>query len=108
VVETKGPTVKLKLSGRAVLEADDPVRANKYRPDLLGYVTYDTEKKSFTRFELLAYGMHNLGAKDVKKGGPDHIPMAFLFTLNGSNANDNQAPTKLDLYRRFVKLKAGS
>jgi hypothetical protein len=108
VVETRGPTVKLKLSGRAVLEADDQVRANKYRPDLLGYITYDTEKKSFTRFELLAYGMHNLGAKDMKKGGPEYIPMAFLFTLNGSNANDNQSPTKLDLYRRFVKLKAGN
>jgi len=106
VIETTGSTVKVKLSGRAVLEANDKWTASKYRPDLLGYLTYDTDKKSFTGFDLLAHGMHNLGKIDMKKDGPDHIPMAFHFTLNGSNVNDNQAPTKLDLYR-FVKLKAG-
>lgn len=95
----------LLLLTHSVLEANDKWTASKYRPDLLGYLTYDTEKKSFTRFDLLAYGMHNLGKVDMKKGGPGYIPMAFLFTLNGSNVNDNQAPTKLDVYR-MVKLKS--
>ena len=68
VIETTGPTVKLKLSGRAVLEATHKLNPSKYRPDLLGYLTYDTEKKSFTQFELLAYGMHNLGQGRHEKG----------------------------------------
>jgi hypothetical protein len=104
VIEATGRTVKLRLDGRAVLEANDHW-ASKYRPDLLGYLTYDTEKKSFTRFELLAYGMHNLKPVDMKEGGPEYIPVAFRFTLNGSNVNDDQVPTKFEVYR-YVKLKA--
>jgi hypothetical protein len=105
VTEAAGPTVRLKLSGRAVLHANDQFNQNKYRPDLLGYVTYDTEKRGFTAFDLLAYGLHTIGTVDMKPSGPGHIPMAFLFTLTGSDQNGEQVPTKLGAYR-FVKLQS--
>lgn len=105
VIDTVGSSVKLKLNGRAVLEATHKFNASKYHSDLLGYLTYDTEKKSFTQFELLAYGIRSIGDNAERRDGPDHIPMAYQFTLSGSNVNDH-VPTKLDAYR-FVKLKAG-
>ena len=47
------------------------------------------------------------GADEMKRGGPAHIPMGYMFTLNSSNVNDDHPPTKLDAYR-FLNLKAGN
>jgi len=106
VIDVKGSVVRLTLSGTAAFDASYKKNHN-YRCDMLGHLTYDAEKKVFTRFELLAYGMHSIGADEMKRGGPAHIPMGFLFTLNPSNVNDDHPPTKLDAYR-FLNLKAGN
>jgi hypothetical protein len=105
VLQVTGSSVRLKLSGRVVLEADDRFNQNKYRASLLGYATYDTNKRTFTAFDLVAYGMHTIGERDMAPDGPDHIPIGFLFTLNGSNVNDDQVPTKFGVYR-YAKLKS--
>jgi len=102
VIETAGAAAKLRLTGRAVFEANRQFNISKYRADLLGHLTFDTDEKQFTRFELLAFGMHNIGS-DRKPGGPEYMPYGFLITLNGSNVNDHTPPYKLDLYR-WVKL----
>jgi hypothetical protein len=106
VIDVKGSTVRLTLSGNAAFDASYKNNHN-YRCDMLGHLTYDAERKVFTRFELMAYGMHSTGADEMKSGGPTHIPMGYLFTLNSSNVNDDHPPTKLDGYR-FVNLKAGN
>ena len=98
VTDVWGHIVSLKLSGRVVFDANDRFNQQKYRPDLLGYATYDTKKQRFTRFETLAYGMHSIEAKHMVPGGPAFTPLGFLFTLNGSNVNDDQAPQKIGLY----------
>jgi len=105
VIATNGHAVSLRLTGRVVSEADNDVIRKKYRADLLGYLTYNTAEQRFTRFDLLAYGKHNVPASQTKSGTPASMPLGILFTLNPTNVNDRQPPRKLALYR-WVKLKA--
>jgi hypothetical protein len=106
VVGVSGRTVTLRLSGRAVAEAtNNPFNWKKYRPELLGYATYDQGSQTFTRFDLVAYGPHNLPASWMRPGGPEYMPFGILFTLNGSNVNDSQVPLQIGSYR-WVKLKS--
>lgn len=106
VVDIAGNIVNLRLTGRVVSAADNDIIRKKYKADLLGYLTYDTAQKKFTRFDLLAYGKHNLANSDTRPDASPFMTLGILFTLNGLNVNDNQPPTKLGLYR-WVKLQAG-
>ena len=106
VMEVKGETANVRLSGRIISEADNDIIRKKYRADLLGYVTYNTTERRFTRFDLLAYGKHNLARSEARPDAPAFMTLGILFTLNGTNVNDSQPPTKLGLYR-WVKLQAG-
>jgi hypothetical protein len=104
VIETVRQNVKLKLSGRAVFDANDTFNQKKYRPDLLGYATFDTDRKTFTQFNLIAYGMHTASGSNAETREPKYIPIGFLFELNGTNPNDDTVPTKLSLYE-WVRLQ---
>lgn len=106
VMETNGQTVSLRLTGRVVSEADNDIIRKKYQADLLGYLTYDIAQQRFTRFDLLAYGKHNVPASETITGAPASMAFGILFTLNATNVNDSQRPTKLGLYR-YVRLQAG-
>lgn len=106
VVGTAGKTISLRLTGRVISEADNDIIRKNYRADLLGYLTYHTGQQRFTRFELLAYGKHNLARSEAQPGAPPFINLGIMFTLNGLNVNDNQVPTKIGLYRH-VKLQGG-
>ncbi len=98
VFAVDGATVSLRLTGRVVLDADNAFNKQSYRPDLIGTLTYDTGERRFTGFELLAYGSHSVGEKDQISGGSTEVPYGVLFSLNGSNENDRQAPTRLHAY----------
>lgn len=58
VEETTGPQLRLRLDGQAVIASElDIEKADKgYKGTLLGYLDYDLQKKTFTRFDLLALG----------------------------------------------------
>ena len=105
VVHVAGSLVDLRLAGRVVAEADEKFIRKKYRADLLGYATYDAAQNKFTRFDLLAYGQHNVQTSEMRPGASPFITLGILFTLNGTN-DDNQPPTKLGLYR-WVRLQVG-
>lgn len=98
VTGVQGRTVNLRLTGRVVLDANSPYNKDKYRPDLVGHLTYDSGQRRFTRFELLAYGLHSVSEKYRTPGGSTNVPYGILFTLNGSNVNDSPAPTRLHAY----------
>jgi hypothetical protein len=105
VTAVDGSSVQLKLTGRVVLDADDQFNKNKYRPDLLGFATYDTASRRYSRFELLAYGMHSLWINDQVPGGPSSIPLGVLFTIAGNGPYDSHPPTRMGLYP-WVGLKS--
>ncbi|MGV3722166.1 MAG: hypothetical protein ACO1SX_14745 [Actinomycetota bacterium] len=98
VTAVNGVAVSLRLTGHAVFDANSQYNKQKYRPDMVGYLTYDTGQGRFTRFELLAYGQHSVDEKDRTPGGSTMVPYGILITLNGSNVNDNQAPSRLHAY----------
>lgn len=102
----QGNTVSLRLIGRVELDANSPYNQDKYRPDLVGYLTFDSAKRRFTRFELLAYGQHGVSEEYRSPGGSTYVPYGVLFTLNGTNVNDNQPPTRLQAYKG-IGLRAG-
>jgi hypothetical protein len=106
VVEAGRRTVKVKLSGHAVFDANDQFNQHKYRPDILGYATFDTVQRTFIDFDLVAYGPHTVGGPSLGTSEPKYIPMGFVFQLNGSNPNDNVVPTDFPMYG-WAKLGCG-
>jgi hypothetical protein len=99
VTTVSGRSVSLRLTGRTVVEAtNNPYNWKQYRPELLGYATYDQETRTFSRFDLLALGPHKLHESWMRPGGPNTMPFGILFTLNGTNANDHHPPLHLQQY----------
>ncbi len=56
--------VRLRLDGRFELAIKEGGKEIAYAPALLGYLTYDRQKHTVTRFDLLAFG----GAKNAPRG----------------------------------------
>ena|SRR5690606_35975120 len=54
-----------KLSLLAIKDRDKGIA---YRPSLLGYLTYDPERRSVTRFDLLAFGIAENAPRGVITG----------------------------------------
>jgi hypothetical protein len=56
VVDVSADTVNLRLEGTAKLDNSRRTLPVSYEPALLGYLTFDCGKKTFTRFGVLALG----------------------------------------------------
>jgi hypothetical protein len=94
VTAVKDGIAELRFTGEADLHADNQYSNRKYSPKLLGKATYDTKTQKFVTFELVAVGTHTLGdrGEDPRAPGPRSMPLGVLFTLNGTNANDDVIP----------------
>jgi hypothetical protein len=95
VVEVS-PVLRMRLQGAALLTTDaDPAKAARgYDARLTGMLTYDLEKKAFTRFDVVASGDYWGG--DYEGGRfkrPGRTPLGIAFSLvHGDNAIDRVPP----------------
>jgi hypothetical protein len=107
VTAVTGPMVKLRLSGRVRSEANEQFIQKKYQGELLGYATYDSVKRAYTRFDLIALGKHNIvDPRDLLTGAAPEMTLGIVFTLNPTDWNNQRMPTKFGLYR-YVGLRTG-
>jgi hypothetical protein len=86
--------LKLRLDGVAAMATDaNPDRAERgIELELLGYLTYDAAKGTFTRFDVLALGRrwgHAPHTGEERTGKP---PIGFLIQLAGGSPYDTVAP----------------
>jgi len=95
-VEEEAPVVRMRLQGAALLTTDaDPKKAQRgYDARLDGRLTYDLQKKAFTRFDIVATGDYWGG--DYEGGRfkrPGRTPLGISFELvRGDNAIDRVPP----------------
>jgi hypothetical protein len=95
-VEEVSPLLRMRLQGTALLTTDaDVERAQRgYDARLSGWLTYDREKKAFTRFDMIALGDYWGG--DYEGGRfkrPGRTPLGIAFELvRGDNAIDRVPP----------------
>ncbi|MSQ96869.1 MAG: hypothetical protein EXR98_20265 [Gemmataceae bacterium] len=95
-VEEVAPVVRMRLQGAALLTTDaDPVKAQRgYDARLDGRLTYDPQKKAFTRFDVVATGDYWGG--DYEGGRfkrPGRTPLGISFELvRDDNAIDRVPP----------------
>ena len=100
VTTVKDGIAELRFEGEADLQSDNQYSNRKYSPKMLGRASYDTKVQKFVTFELLAVGTHTLGdrGEDPRAPGPRSMPLGVLFTLNGTNGNDEVVP---HYYRQY-------
>jgi hypothetical protein len=85
---------QLEFTGEAEMKADNAHNNRSFSAKLLGKASYDTRSQKFETFELLAVGTHTMGdrGEDTRATGPKSTPLGVLFTINGTNANDDVVP----------------
>lgn len=107
VTAVRGDVVELRLQGSARYAANSQYNQRRYDPTLLGRATYNTRRQQFESFTLVALGTHMVGNagedQRVFGRGPQSIPLGALFTLNGTNVNDQIPPEHLDQYPRVIR-----
>lgn len=95
-VEEVTPILRMRLQGAAQLTTDaDPAKAQRgYDARVSGVLTYDAEKKAFTRFDVVAVGDYWGG--DYEGGRfkrPGRTPLGISFELvRGDNTIDRVPP----------------
>ena len=107
IMSVKGDVVEIRFEGAARYEANSQYNQRRYTPRLLGRASYNTRRLEFDSFEMVAVGTHTLGnaGEDARVfgRGPQSIPLGVLFTLNGTNANDQVPPEHLRQYEFVVR-----
>ena len=102
ITSLRGDVVEVRFEGSARYEANSQYNQRRYTPRMLGRASYNTRRQKFDSFELVAVGTHTLGNtgddQRVFGRGPQSIPLGVLFTLNGTNSNDNVPPEHLRQY----------
>lgn len=95
-VEETAPLLRMRLQGSAIMSTDaDPTKAlSGYDARLSGFLTYDPQRKAFTRFDMVAIGDYWGGDNE---GGrfkrPGRTPLGISFELvRGDNAIDRVPP----------------
>ncbi len=78
-----------------------------YAAELNGVLFYDSGKRAFTRFDLLAFGgtwgrMGDANGKSIKLERPGKVPLGFAFQLASDAPADRLIPTG-----RGSKIKTG-
>jgi hypothetical protein len=103
VEEATPAGVKLRLEGTAVMSTDaDLSRAERgIELQLLGYLTYDSAKGTFTRFDILALGRNWGRAEHNGEGRPGKGPIGIAIQLAGGSPYDRVAPDFMKL-REYV------
>jgi hypothetical protein len=103
-IEDSNPAgVKLRLEGTAVLATDaDLTKAERGLDlELLGFLTYDSAKSAFTRFDIVATGQNWGRANDTGEGRAGKGPIGFAFQLATGSPYDAVAPDFMKL-REYV------
>ena len=104
VDEVAGTRVRLRLEGSANLELDRGAaykgvrRKISYRPSFLGYLAYDSAKKVFTRFDLVALGdaCGQANGENLMGARSGTFPLGVAFELvNPLTPRDYVQPTGL-------------
>lgn len=99
VEEVTGSSIRLRMHGTATLSADDAnlvVKPNKVKIDeyrVRGHLRYDTKKKAFTQFDVIAYS--ETGHYDDVKGNLRPLGVSLELT-EGKTPSDRYAPSKYD------------
>jgi hypothetical protein len=99
-VEEAGPAgLKLRLDGAVTLSTDaDLSRAERgIELRLLGYLTYEAAKGTFTRFDVLALGRNWGQADHTGDGRAGKGPIGFAVQLAGGSPYDRVAPDFMKL-----------
>ena len=110
VLEVQSGVVTLRYDGTVHSEQDDTPRfgltrergrlprrpERSFQADLLGYATFDQEKKRFTEFELVALGTQQGGGE---RGSKDRVTMGVALTLAEDTPVERVEPFHLELYR---------
>jgi hypothetical protein len=80
IVESVSPQqVRLRLEGHAKLQRDGGrLGPTEYQPALLGYITYDVQKKSLTNFKMIALGDVLNTPRGIR---PGWHPLGIAFEL---------------------------
>jgi hypothetical protein len=94
VMETRTDALKLRLDGSALLSSDaDPERASRgYDASLLGELTFDRQKNTFTKFDVVALG-DNWGEGTYTPGArPGREPLGVVFQLAHGDLPANSVP----------------
>jgi hypothetical protein len=94
VAEVTAKEVVMKLDGSALLTTDaDPAKAKRgYDVSILATIRYDVEKKTITRIDGVALGLH-WGAGPYTGGArPGRTPLGIAFELATGDAPANRVP----------------
>lgn len=94
VEEATANRLMLRLEGSAVLATDaDPAKADRgYDARLLGYLSYNVEKKAFERFDIVAVGDAWGDGSFTRGARPGRTPLGVAFELARGDAPADQVP----------------
>ncbi len=94
VTEVTAGKVAMKLEGNILLATgEDPEKASRgFDARLLGFITCDTERKSLTRFDLVAVGDHWGRGQHTRNARPGRTPLGIAFELARGDSPGDRIP----------------
>jgi hypothetical protein len=100
VEEANESSVKLRLEGQVAMSTDTDLEKAERGIELrlLGFLTFDRAKDTFSRFDILALGRNWGRAAHNGEGRPGKGPIGLLVQLAGNSPYDRVAP-------EFMKLR---
>lgn len=94
VTAVRGNLVDLKLTARYEMKANFQYNKGSFYGDQIGYMTYDTTARKFTRFEYVTLGVHDVGEMktNIHVATPTTTVASFAELNPGTDPDDNMIP----------------
>lgn len=83
ITKIEGSVISIRIDAHYEMKADSQWNKGAYTGDLLGYADFDTTKNEFTKFEIVMYGLHDMGTHlDNARAGDLKQMVGAYISLN--------------------------